>query len=487
MQTYRDLRQWMEIVDGMGELQTVRGAHWNLELGAITDAAYHVRGGPAVLFDDIPDYPSGYRVLINTLGSLNRLALTLGLEPAGDAVSLLHRWRAKKQRMRPTPPELVSSGPLMQNVQRGDDVKLGVFPTPFWHEEDGGRYLGTGCAVITRHPETDWINLGAYRVMVHDDNHAAVYISPGKHGDLHRQVWDKRGEPMPVAVSIGHDPLMLVAGFTGTAIGVGEYDIAGAIKEGPINVIQGPVTGLPLPADAEIAIEGYMLPETRLEGPFGEWLGYYASGARPERVVKIEGVYFRDDPIIHGAPPVKPPSGYQFPSCFLRSADLWGQLEAAGLPGLTGVWSHEIPGLYAVSIKQMFAGHAMQAGMLAAQCKTAAYLSRVIVVVDEDIDVSDLGELQWAMCTRADPATAYHTFPDCWSSPLDPLITPEHREQKYYANSRVIINATRPYRWRDEFPKVNAVSPEYRRQIAEKWGETLAEMQRRAHPGGRGE
>jgi len=217
-----------------------------------------------------------------------------------------------------------------------------------------------------------------------------------------------------------------------------------------------------------------------MEGPFGEWLGYYASGARPEPVVRIQGVYYRDDPVILGQPPVKPPSGYQLATCFLRSADLWEQLEAAGLPGITGVWSHQVPGLYVVGIKQGFGGHAMQAAMLAAQCKTSAYLSRMIVVVDDDIDVSDLGEVMWAVCTRADPAKDYTIFSDCWSSPLDPLITPEDREQRNFVNSRVIINATRPYRWRHQFPKVNAVSPELRSQVLQKWEDAVAQMRRMA-------
>ncbi len=122
--------------------------------------------------------------------------------------------------------------------------------------------------------------------------------------------------------------------------------------------------------------------------------------------------------------------------------------------------------------------------MLAAQCKSSAYLSRIIVVVDEDIDVSNLGELMWAMSTRADPATAYHVFPDSWSSALDPLIPPENREQKHFVNSRVVVNATRPYRWRAEFPKVNAVSPSLRKDVAHKWATVIEQMHRSASHAG---
>jgi 4-hydroxy-3-polyprenylbenzoate decarboxylase len=99
----------------------------------------------------------------------------------------------------------------------------------------------------------------------------------------------------------------------------------------------------------------------------------------------------------------------------------------------------------------------------------------MVIVVDDDIDVSDMGELMWAVCTRADPATDYHVMTNCWSSALDPLLTPEKREKKNFSNSRVIIDATRPYSWRDEFPKVNAVSKELRAEILKKWGDVIFE------------
>src|SRR5690606_38358983 len=105
-----------------------------------------------------------------------------------------------------------------------------------------------------------------------------------------------------------------------------------------------------------------------------------------------------------------------------------------------------------------------------------AYLNRIVIVVDDDIDPSDLGEVMWAVCTRADPQKDYHVTTNCWSSALDPLVSPEQRQKRDFTNSRVIIDATRPYSWRNEFPKVNAVSPELRAQILEKWENTLAEL-----------
>jgi 4-hydroxy-3-polyprenylbenzoate decarboxylase len=99
-------------------------------------------------------------------------------------------------------------------------------------------------------------------------------------------------------------------------------------------------------------------------------------------------------------------------------------------------------------------------------------------VVDEDIDPSDLGEVMWAVCTRADPEQDYHVLTHGWSSALDPLLPPDKREKRDFTNSRVIIDATRPYSWRTEFPKVNAVSPALRAQVLEKWASTFEELRR---------
>jgi 4-hydroxy-3-polyprenylbenzoate decarboxylase len=132
-----------------------------------------------------------------------------------------------------------------------------------------------------------------------------------------------------------------------------------------------------------------------------------------------------------------------------------------------------VPGMLAVSIKQRYGGHAVQVGTLASEVQASAYLRRMVVVVDDDIDVTDMGELMWAVCTRADPAKDYHVNTNCWSSALDPLLTPEKREKKDFSNSRVVIDATRPFSWRDEFPKVNTVSRELREAILKKWGDAI--------------
>ena len=165
---YQDLRDWIEIADEMGELKTLKGCDWNLEIGAVTELVAHKEDGPAVLFEDIKGYPTGYRVLSNSLASRKRLALTLGL-PAGETkMDFVKIWKDNYKNIKPIPAKFVKKSPLFDNVYKDGDIDMFKFPTPFWHDKDGGRYIGTGSVDITRDPDEGWVNYGTYRVMIHD-------------------------------------------------------------------------------------------------------------------------------------------------------------------------------------------------------------------------------------------------------------------------------------------------------------------------------
>src|SRR5881398_1793286 len=148
---------------------------------------------------------------------------------------------------RALPPRIVKDGPVMENVMRGDDVDVLKFPSPQWHPLDGGRYLGTGVVDVLKDPDSDWVNLGTYRVMVHDA---------------------KRKEPCPILVVCGVDPLLFIALTLEVPQGVSEYDWAGGIRREPYDVITEPVTGLPMPASAEVVLAGFLHYDKKLpEGP----------------------------------------------------------------------------------------------------------------------------------------------------------------------------------------------------------------------------
>jgi UbiD family decarboxylase len=289
-----------------------------------------------------------------------------------------------------------------------------------------------------------------------------------------RDKYQARKEPMPVAIVCGGDPMSFLMACSEVPYGICELEIVGGMRGVPVEVIKGPVTGLPIPANAEIVIEGFVQPgHEKIEGPFGEWTGYYASDLRPEPVLDIKAIYHRNNPIILGCPPQRPPDEICRYRAVVRSALLRENIEKAGVPGIHSAWAHEVGSarlLLAVSITQRYPGHAMQTGHIAAMCHVGAYCGRYVIVVDDDIDVSNLEEVVWAMITRSDPATSIDIIHNAWSTPLDPRIEPERKAVGDNTNSRAIIDACRPWHWRDKFPKVNLPTPEERRIAQEKFG-----------------
>jgi 4-hydroxy-3-polyprenylbenzoate decarboxylase len=473
------LRTYLDVIAGFGELREVRGAHWDLELGAIAELSYRSPAPPALLFDEITGYPAGARLLTGSTGSPRRLGHTLrlgdDLTDAGVVAALRgrpSRWAAAAA---DHPVVEVGDAPLLANEVRGDDVDLLAFPVPRWHEHDGGRFVGTGCFVVTSDPETGVHNGGCYRMEVQDDGRSATIAAvPGKHGAQNIQRWFERAGRAPVTVSFGHDPLLVVLGGTEVPAGVSELAYAGAVLGERVPVVVAPDTGLPIPAGSEIAIEGWLRPDhLRDEGPFGEWTGYYSGRRRPNLALDITRLYHRDDPIMLGAPPGKPPHDYSYMRTVMKSAMIQDELVTMGVPGVVSAWAHEAGGgrlFIAVSLQQRYAGHARQVAHLAAQCPAAAYMNRYVVVVDDDIDPADLDQVIWAMSTRSDPAGDIEIMRHTWGSKLDPLYvdgTPTY-------NSRAIIDACRPFERLADFPLVAESDPKYLAEVSTKWQHVLA-------------
>ncbi|OPY62211.1 MAG: Phenolic acid decarboxylase subunit C [Pelotomaculum sp. PtaU1.Bin065] len=473
---YKDLREWMELVKEQGELSVVKGATWQEDIGMATEMLNHSSGSPAALFEDIPGIEPGFRVLTNALRSETRLALTFGLPLGLSKIELADMLYKKLKNFEPIPPVEVKNAPILENVMEGKDIDVLRFPTPIWHEADGGRYIGTASYDITCDPDDPSItNLGTYRVMVSDKNHVFFYVSPGKHGRIHRDKWFARNEPCPFVVVVGGDPLLYLAGCN--EVPINEYEWAGGVRGEAFEIIKGKYTGLPIPARAEIAIEGFCYQDDKAEeGPFGEWTGYYASTHRPESRVEIKAIYHRNDPILLGSPPNCPPDELAFYRAFMRSPLLKEEIGKAGVPDVVAAWCHEAGGsrmFNAISVKQRYPGHATQVGHIASQCHVGAYCGRYTVVVDDDIDVSNLEEVIWAMSSRSDPASSIDIIKRCWSTHLDPRISPDDKKAGALWNNVAVIDACRPYEWRDQFPRVNKPSFEVKKKTIEKFGYLL--------------
>ncbi|MFC2071087.1 UbiD family decarboxylase, partial [Chloroflexota bacterium] len=449
------------------------------EIGTLTEIISGEPNPPLLLFDKIKGYEAGYRVTSNLFASSRRTALGLGLPSEANKMDLVRAMREKIEAgIEPIPPVEVETGPIKENVDIGDQVDLLKFPAPKWHELDGGRYIGTGDIGIIRDPDEGWVNFGTYRTQVHDRSTVTVALAPGHHGAMIRQkYWDK-GLACPIAICCGQDPALFAASaWEHVPWGISEYDFAGGIKGEPVKVTRGVTTDLPIPASAEIVIEGEIVPlevEARKEGPFGEFMGYYGGRREPEAVCRVKSVLYRNNPIIQGNPPSPLPSVWTLGRHIQKAASLWAELDRH-MPGVTGVWMMEEASMHAmpvISIKQQYGGHAKQAALIAAGCSATGWCSRMIIVVDDDIDPSSPSEVIWALGTRINPDTSIDIIKDCWDTLSNVMLSPEQVDQKQVM-SRMLIVACKPYEWIDNFAPSIKSSQELLSRVKEKWSHIL--------------
>ena len=328
----------------------------------------------------------------NILGpSRTRIALTLEEPPETHTVELIRRVKDKLKRRIPPREVACNEAPVYENTITGKKIDLDQLPIPRHWPLDGGRYAGTGDAVITRDPDTGYLNIGTYRMMQQGRSQVGLYLSPGKDARLHiTRAW-QRGKSIEVAAAWGIDPLFMLVGSQTFPKNISEYEFAGGIKGQPIPVVRGTTTGLLLPANAELVIEGIIRPNSvKAEGPFGEFPGYYG---RPEAgcpLVDVTAVHYRSNPILTNALMA------DYPSCeqsgffsVIRSAKIWDDLDKLGIPGIQGVYSHPAAaggfGMTVISLEQRHAGHAAQVLALAAQVPGGAYYTKWIIAVDDDV------------------------------------------------------------------------------------------------------
>jgi UbiD family decarboxylase len=473
----QDLRQWLSSVDQIGELVCVDQPVDPIEeMGAVTYLVAKQSPSPAVLFEKARGFessPLGARLLWNILGpSIRRIALTMEEPAETAALELIYRVKNKMQQRIPPEEISVRDAPVYEHTLKGDDVDLTSLPFPKHWPLDGGRYAGTGDAVITRDPDSGYLNVGTYRMMIHGPRQCGLYLSPGKDARLHiTRAW-QRGESIPVAAAWGIDPLFMVVGSQTFPKNLSEYEFAGGIKGQPVPVVRGRTTDLLLPANAELVIEGEIRPQSiKAEGPFGEFTGYYGRPEAGAPLVDVTAVHFRSQPILTNALMADYPSCEQ--SGFFavaRSARIWADLDRLGIPGIKGVYSHPAAaggfGMTVLSLEQRYAGHAAQALALAAQVPGGAYYTKWIIAVDEDIDPTDIDQVIWAMGSRCNPIEDIDILRNTWSTWLDPTQNPP--EERPYG-SKALINACKEHRYLPVFSKRTALRREMYDQVARRW------------------
>jgi 4-hydroxy-3-polyprenylbenzoate decarboxylase len=443
----RELQDFINKCEQEGELHRIKAeVDWNLELSHIAKLNEE-RKGPALLFENVKDYD--IPVLTSAFTTPRRLAIGLGMPLNYSMCDMARAWMklTTKELMKP---KLVDSGPVCETIITGDDVDITKLPVPFFYPLDGGRFVGTAVYLVTKDLETGWVNLGTYRMQIHDRNHCGIQIIKGKHADFHFNQHKKAGTKMPAAAVIGADAVHFLVSSTLVSAQVDEYDIISTLRGEPCEIFTSDLTGLPLPARAEIILEGWVDPnDLREEGPFGEYTGYY-SGAKgeewPKQVLHIERILMRKKPIFWATTVGKPITDTHMIQSLNRTATLWTDLENMKVPGIKSVYiPAESTGRFwaIVSVEQKYPGHPNHVGNAVIATTTGHYGLKGVIVVDHDIPADDWDRIMWALSVRYDPKRDTQIINRGRSTPLDPALPIEARQ----IVSRVILDACTPYEW----------------------------------------
>jgi 4-hydroxy-3-polyprenylbenzoate decarboxylase len=448
---YRDLRDFIRKLDQAGELKRITAeVDPVLEITEITDRVTKA-GGPALLFE----HPKGSKIplLINMLGSERRLNLALEVEKLSDVADRINSYLAlqspqglmDKLKMLPKLaeigaffPKTVKSGPCKE-VIRKDNFSLHEFPVLKCWPQDGGRFI-TWPLVITKNPETGKRNVGLYRMQVEGDRETGMHWQTQKHGAEHfrrARALSREGK-IEVAVAIGSDPVTCIAGALPIPPDLDEMMFAGFLRREPVEMVPCETVDLEVPANAEIVLEGTVdLNEFRTEGPFGDHTGYYSlEGEYP--VFRVHCITQRKDPIylttIVGPPPQEDFFiGHAIERIFLPVMKMqYPEIADVAMPA-EGIFHN----LMIISIRKSYPGHARKI-MNAIWSLGQAMFTKVIVVVDHDVDVHNSSEVVWKALCAIDPERDVQFT-------LGPVDTLDHAARTQDFGSKMGIDATRKW------------------------------------------
>jgi len=465
----KDLRDFIARCEEENVLHRIKSeVDWNLEL-AHTAKLNEEKGGSCLLFENVKDY--NIPVLTSAFATVKRLAITLGLPTYYSLGDLSREWM--KLSKNSVKPKVVDDGPVLENVVQGDKINVLDFPSPMFYPDDGGRYIGTSAYLVTEDPETGWTNLGTYRMQVFDEKRIGVQLLKGKHADLMLKQYKEMGKKMPAAIVIGGDPLISLVASSTMPIQTDEYNVAGAIRGGAVEVIKSDFTGLTLPAHAEIIIEGEIDPDDLIEeGPFAEYTGYY-SGSKgkdsPKVYLNAQRVMYRNNPIFWATAVGKPINDVNMIQSLTRIGTLWADLEAMKIPGIKSVYipPASLGRFWAiVSVEQKYPGHSMQVGTAVISTTTGSYGLKGVIVVDADIAADDWDRVMWALSVRYDPRRSTQIINRGRSTSLDPALPINARD----ITSRIIMDACTPYEWKEK-PELVVPDKETVKKVQSRWKE----------------
>jgi 4-hydroxy-3-polyprenylbenzoate decarboxylase len=440
---FQDLREFIAKLEKEKEaLRIEEEVDWNLEVGAITRWSDEA-GLPAPFFQKIKGYSGDYRIFGEPLSNHKRVAIAMDMDPNSSVKSLIDEYGRRKQSV--IKPILTHAGPCKENIRRGNEVDLLEFPVPFIHDDDGGRYIGTWHLTICKDLNSNWVNWGMYRHMLHDKNSIGLQAGPPTHVRRILQGWKDRGKPMEIAIVLGVEPISTLCAAAPIPYGVSEVDIAGGIRGEPIELIKCETVDLEVPATSEIVIEGEVgLHETMEEGPFGEYTGYMGGHREQRPVIHVKAVTYRNHPILTVMNEGMPVTGTHATQSVTRSAECLEMLRASGIP-VTAAYEHTDACTLLIVV-------AVRAGL--ARADDVAHViwgSRLgvstpyVIVVEEDVDPFDLKQVLHAIASKCHPYRGIVRLERARGQALIPWLS--RYEQRHLLGARVYFDCTWPPDW----------------------------------------
>lgn len=429
---FEDLRGFVESLEKIDQLKRITTrVSVDLEIAEILRRVMYKNEGPAVLFENVEGYI--IPVLGNAFGSLRRLKIALDMEnfeEIGERMSALTRLKIphgllNKFKMLPKlseiadyGPKSVNSGPITEIIETSNP-SLNILPIIKSFPKDSGRFITFGITV-TKNPETQVRNMGVYRLQVIDSKKAIMHWQIHKRGALHYQMNKENSQKTEVAIVIGADPATVFSAVAPVPEGLDKFLFAGITRKKGIDLVKCRTIDVEVPATAEIVLEGYVDPsELNVEGPFGDHTGYYTP-PEPFPTFTLTGIMMRKNPIYLTTVVGKP---------ILEDAYIGKVIERSFLP-LVRLFQPEVvdfsmppagwfQGLAIVSIKKRYPGQAKKV-MMGLWGMGQLSLTKILIVVDQDVNVHDMNDVIWAVTTRADPKRDTMLIDNAPTDTLDP-------------------------------------------------------------------
>lgn len=404
------------------------------EIAALIEKLQKRNQLPGVLFKQVKG--SKLPVLINLHASFERMALAQG------ATSLLDMEMHQAQREgNPLEPRLVSAAeaPVKEVVLCNEQADLTQLPFTHKNELDAGRYISAGVSIL-RQRNSDRLNMGIYRHQVQGPRQLGYMVNPANHGSHIQREYEDHDEPTPIAIAIGHHPCFYMAGVSKVGPGQ-EMALAGSLLGEPLEVVRGETVDLPVPAQAEIVIEGSIPPHERHhEGTFGEWPGYYyMEGPRP--FIKVTAITMRRDAICQDLLNAHPE--HTILGAVPRMGSLFKAIQAV-CPNLVAVnlpWSGGCRSFCYIALKKRAEGEPTQAAFAA---MTTEPNIRHTIIVDDDVDVFNETEVLNAMSTRFQADRGMKVIPNALGAHLNPSAYGYNRMEQGVMETKVIFDCTKP-------------------------------------------